>query len=419
MTENSYIYSREDMPETPGGRRVRHIVGEPIPISRRALDIEDLGEKMARAANTLQLFADGTIGQGESFEKIREQAKEVYEDLRTASERYKPSGSALAAYATALSAVQEATDGKVDGAERTWPDVRAASWALSEAEGEQRDYDRTTDEDDESATPRPTTHAEQGAFDAAVASWETYWGAYDAPVETWEGAYDRAVSSLQRTNANGVADGFWDNAMPFVEGLLTVLFYLGIALMIVAFFVTGPLALLAGVLAVIVGVLSLMGELAKMAAGRGDWTSVALAAVGVIPFGKLAKLGSLADLGGFGPRVMGALRLGGDEFLRYGDDFGAFMRTRMPTLFNRYDEAGELIFRTPHGLNSQNLFRTLLTPSYLAQGNQWVGSIRGGWQALAGNPTNVLEAFGGAADVYTDGMGLLYEANGRLQAALG
>ena len=418
MTENSYVYSREDMPATPGGRTVRLIEGEPTPISRRAADIEDLGDKMARAATTLQMFADGTIGRGESFDKIREQAKEVYEDLRTASERYRPSGSALAEYAAALSSVQSATDDSVNAAQRTWPDVRDASWALSAAEREQDDYDRATDDDD-STTPRPTTTSEQSAFDAAVETWETYWSAYDAPVETWESAYDRAVGSLQRTNENGVSDGFWDNAMPFVEGMLTVLFYVGIALMVVAFFVTGPLALLAGVLALVAGVLSLLGEIAKMGAGRGDWTSVALAALGVIPFGKLAKLGSLADLGGFGPRVAGAFRLGGDEFIRYGNDFGSFMRGRMPALFDQFDEAGQLVSRTPHGLNSLNLFRTLLTPSYLAQGNKWIGSVRGGWQALAGNPTNVLEAFGGAADVYADGMGLLYEANGRLQAALG
>lgn len=419
MTENSYIYSREDMPATSGGRRVRHIDGEPATISLRATEIEDLGDKMSRAAATLQLFADGTIGRGESFDKIREQAQEVYEDLRVASERYRPSGSALADYATSLTTVQSSTDWRVDGADRTWPDVRDASRALSAAEGDQRDFDRTADDEEESTTPRPTTDAEQSAFDSAVDSWETYWSAYDAPVETWESAYELAVGSLQRTNENGVSDGFWDNAMPFVEGMLTVLFYVGIALMVVAFFVTGPLALLAGVLAAVAGVMSLMGEIAKMAAGRGDWTSVALAAVGVIPFGKLAKLGSLADLGGFGPRVAGAFRLGGDEFLRYGSDFGAFMRGRAPTLFDQFDEAGELISRTPHGLNSRNLFRTVLTPSYLAQGNEWVGSIRGGWQALAGNPTNVLEAFGGATDVYVDGMGLLYEANGRLQAALG
>jgi hypothetical protein len=396
MTENSYIYSREDMPETPGGRRVRHIDGEPTPISRHASDIEDLGDMMARAANTLELFADGTIGQGESFEKIREQAKEVYEDLRVASQRYRPSGSALAAYASALSTVQSSTDWRVTGAERTWPDVRAASWALSEAEGEQRDYDRTADDDEESTTPRPTTDAEQSAFDSAVESWESYWGAYDAPVETWESAYDRAVGSLERTNENGVSDSFWDNAMPFVEAMLVVLTVVGVLLLIAAFVFTGPLALLAGVLGVIAGVLSLMGEIAKMNAGRGDWTSVAFAALGVIPFGKLAKLGDLASFASAGarfPRLSGALRLGGDEFIQYGNALDGFLANRMPALFS-----GQ------HGLNSINLMRTLRTPEFLTTNFGFVGSWRGGWQALAGNPTNAAEAIGGSVDAMLDVM---------------
>ncbi|WP_413354406.1 hypothetical protein [Microbacterium sp. 1P06AB] len=395
MTENSYIYSREDMPETPGGRRVRHIDGEPTPISRHASDIEDLGDMMARAANTLELFADGTIGQGESFEKIREQAKEVYEDLRVASQRYRPSGSALAAYATALSAVQEATDGKVDGAVRTWPDVRAASWALSEAEGEQRDYDRTTD-DDESTTRRPTTDAEQGAFDSAVESWETYWSGYDAPVATWESAYDRAVGSLERTNENGVEDSFWDNAMPFVEAMMVVLTVVGVLLLAAAFVFTGPIALLAGVLGVIAGVLSLMGEIAKLNAGRGDWTSVAFAALGVIPFGKLAKLGDLASFASAGvrfPRLSGAVRLAGSEFVELGGDLNSFLARRMPTLFS-----GQ------HGLNSINLMRTMRFPEYMRSNFGFVGSWRGGWQALAGNPTNAAEAIGGSVDAMLDVM---------------
>ncbi|WP_424447018.1 hypothetical protein [Microbacterium arborescens] len=423
MTENSYIYSREEMPSTPGGRRVRKIEGDPGSISSRASDIESLGDKMARAASTLQLFADGTVGRGESFDAVREQAKEVYEDLQTAARRYRPSGTALAAYATALSSVQADSDWRVDGANRTWPEVNEASRALSGAESDQQEFDRNErlHPDVEQTETRPSSAGEQAAFDAAVSSWEAYWGTYDAPVETWESAYDTAVNSLERTNADGVSDSFWDNSMPFVEGMLTVLFYVGIVLLVVAFFVTGPLALLAGVLAAVAGVLSLLGEIAKLNAGRGDWTSVALAAVGIIPFGKLAKLGDVAaGLTGSVrfPRLTAAFRLGGEEFAQYGRSLDSFVESRMPGLFNRFDDAGQLVYRSPHGLNSQNMFRGLLTPSFLAQGNGWVGSIRGGWQALAGNPTNLAQAIGGSVDVYTDIVSTLREGRDRIAAAL-
>lgn len=69
------------------------------------------------------------------------------------------------------------------------------------------------------------------------------------------------------------------------------------------------------------------------------------------------------------------------------------------------------IFDGAHGLNSQNLMRMLYTPSFLAQGNKWVGGWADGWRALAGNPTNLAEALGGTVDVYTDVVGILKDAN--------
>ncbi len=408
MTENSYIYSREEMPHTPAGRIVRHLDGDSGVIAAEAAQIEALGEKMARAASTLQLFADGTVGRGSSFEAIREQAKEVYEDLQVASRRYRPSGAALATYATALSAAQSSSDWRVEGAQRTWPDVRDASWALSAAENDRAEFDLNEDREIEQSGTRPTTTREQGAFDSAVDTWEMYWSGYDAPVETWEAAYETACSSLERTNANGVTDDFWDNSMPFIEAMLDVLFVVGIILLVVAFVVTGPLALLAGVLAAVVGVLSLIGEIAKLNAERGDWGSVALAAVGIIPFGKLAKLASLADFAEVGasfPRLSGALRLGGSEFVDFGSSLDRFLVTKIPDLF------------TAHGLNSQNLMRVVNMPGFLSQGNEWVGGWRAGWNALAGNPTSIPEALGGSVDVMLDAIGMIKDGTERLVPA--
>lgn len=408
MTENAHWYQNEQMPSTAGGREVCEIDGEPGVISRRAGDIEALGEKMARAARTLELFADGTVGKGKSFEAIREQAKEVHEDLAVAAQRYTPSGEALATYATALRTVQSSTGWRVRGAERTWEEVRSASRALSAAEGDQWQWDFNDNHDVEQSGTRPSADTEQAAFDEAVADWESYWSGYDAPVETWEGAYNAACTSLEKVNEDGVSDSFWDNSMPFVEAMLTVLMVVGIVLLVVAFVVTGPLAMLAGVLAVVAGVLSLLGEIAKLNAGRGDWGSVALAAVGIIPFGKLAQLGKLADFAEVGarfPKLSGAFRLGGDEFLTFNRTLNTFLESKIPNLF------------TQHGLNSQNLMRGLYMPRFLTQGNAWVGSWRGGWNALAGNPTNVAEAIGGSADAYVSIISSLKDLNERFATA--
>jgi len=398
MTENHSKYRAERMPETDGNRDVKLIDGEPGEIRSRANDIEDLAERMSRAAATLQLFADGTIGKGDSFEAIREQAKEVHSDLSVAADRYRPSGVALRIYANALERVQTATDWRVRGAEDEWPEVQAASLALLEAEQDLRAFDRAAERaaEDEDPGPRPTTGTEQQRFDTAVAAWEAYWGGYDAPVERFEGTYDNTVGSLEDSNENGVKDGFWDNAMPFVEGMLKVLTFVAIAALLVAFIATGPLALLAGALAAVAGVLSLAGELAKMAAGRGDWTSLALAAISIVPFGKFAKLAEFAPAAARFPRLAGVFRAGGDDVLSFTRGLDGFLDAKMPTLF-----------KGAHGLNSINLMRMLRTPEFALTGNKFVGTWRGGWMALAGNPATPGQAIAGAADVYFDAMTIL------------
>jgi hypothetical protein len=398
MTENSYMYSREEMLNTPEGREVRAIAGAPGDIASHASAIAELGEKMKRAALTLERFADGTVGRGKSFEAIREQAKEVHADLDKAADRYLPSGEALSTYSSALRTAQSQTDWRVTGAEREWEDVRAASRALSAAEGDKQQWEFNENHDVEQTGSAPTTGAEQAAFDTAVENWEQYWSGYDAPTGVWEEAYEAACTGLEGVNADGVRDSFWDNSMPFVEAMLDVLLVVGIVLLVVAFVVTGPLALIAGALAAVAGVLSLLGEIAKLNAGRGDWQSVALAAIGIIPFGKLAKFATFVNPGKLG-KFTAIFRIAGDDVAQYSRALDDFLVTKIPDLF------------TGHGLNSQNLMRMLYTPKFLAQGNDWVGGWRAGWNALAGNPANLREALAGGTDVYLDLVSTLKDLN--------
>ena len=402
MGHDGYWYQRESMPATEGGRDIEKIVGEPSPIRRRGEDIVEQGEMMRSAARTLELFADGTIGSGESFEAVREQAKEVYADLRTASERYLPSGRALVRYASALETVQSETDGLVTNAASAWERVNQASRNLSAAEGEQREWDFNDSHDVEQTGSRPSSGAEQGAFDSALQSFETYRSQYDAPLARWERTYESTVDSLQGANEDGVKDGFWDNAMPFVEGLLTVLMWVGVALIIVAFVVTGPLAAIAAALAVVVGVISMLGEVVRLANGRGSWQEVALSAVAILPLGKLAslgRLGSFASAGARFPRLSASVRLFGSEFVDARQAFRALdgvLAQRMPELFVR---------GTRHGLNTRNMFRLFYSPVMVKETFALTGSWGNGWRALAGfapgrMPQSLSEALGGAAQAY-------------------
>lgn len=403
MTENSYIYSREEMPRTPGSREIVKIAGDPVAIDRRGQEIVALGEKMSRAARTLELFADGTIGEGQSFDSVREQAREVHADLATAAQRYTPSGEALVDYAGALSTVQSETDGLVDRAAAAWAEVNSASRVLSSAESELWQFDWDQDHDQDPEGERPSTASEQHAFDEKVSDFDAYLRQYDAPVATWETAYDTALGKLEQTNADGITDGFWDNMMPFIEGLLKVLTVVCVILIIAAFVLTGPLAAIAAALAVVVGVVSLLGEIARLHTGRGSWGEVALAAIGVFPFGKLAKLGKLAEFASAGsrfPRLTGGIRLLGSEFTEARAGFRVLDDILASKLnLNLFD----------FGLNTRNMLRFFNAPRVAWEAKAFTGSWGNGWRALAGfapgtMPQTLGQALAGTAQGYAQGL---------------
>lgn len=403
MGHDDYRYQSESMPPTPGGRRLEKIAGTPGGIETRGETIQDLGEKMASAARTLELFADGTVGRGDSFTSIRDQAKEVHADLSTAASRYRPSGQALVWYAAALGEVQSSTDALVDNAAAAWAEVNAASRSLESAEGEVRDYERDERNDVEQLGARPSAAGEQAAFDNALETFEGYWSRYDAPVESWEAAYDRAVERLERVNDDGVSDGFWDNAMPFIEGMLFVLAIVGVILFVVALVVTGPLAAIAAAAAAIIGVISLLGELARLHTGRGSWGEVGLAIFGVLPFGKLAKVATLFDAAGDVSRFTRTMRLTFSEFIDARAGFNQIddllFRTRLPDAF------------TSHGMNTRNMFRMFLGPQAAWQTIEWTGNWGNSLRNLAGfapgtMPTTLAEGFWGSMQAIQQFTGL-------------
>lgn len=351
MTENEPKYRFVEMPPTNGGRDVTKISGEAGTVERRADQIIDLGEKMSRAADTLQLFANGDLGTGQSLEKIRDQAGEVHEDLRTAGERYEPSGRALKTYGQALDTVQTETDSLVTNAETAWEKVNTASYALQEVEQAQTEHEQTASSKDggegsgDSAEERPDSSAEQAAFDSAVSDWESYWGRYDTPVSTWENVYEATRDDLEDVNESGVEDGFWDDAMPFIEGALKVLQVIGFVALIVAICLTGPIAAIAAVIGIVAGVLTLALEASKFLGDRGSWRGMALAALGVIPFGKFASLGKLAD------------GLSSLKFSRLAGSARTWGRALDNSAMSRFgvDSAN---WMTRHGLNTRNMLRT-------------------------------------------------------------
>jgi len=286
------------MQNSPAGHEIRKISGDGAEITRRGTEMESLGMQMRESAALLKAIVDGARGKGYSIDSLKESAGEVHADLAKAGDRYEPSGTVLRRYGEALEDVQSTIDTIVDNCVELWSRYQGANGAYGEAGRRIPPTDETPEQ-----TAQREDHLDElrGSRDAAFDAWEVEAARYDQPYDTWNTAYENALTGLEDANDRGVEDRWWDNALPFVEGLLTVLTFVGIALAVLAIIVGGPWILLAGA---IVGLAALALTTFKvLAGGRGGWQDIAIAAIGVFPFGRMAKLGTLfRGAGTFGSR---------------------------------------------------------------------------------------------------------------------
>lgn len=294
----NYSPFRMYMPDSPAGHEIVRIDGVASAVLERARSIVALGEQMEAAALTLSAIAEGQVGAGDSLQALKDQAEEVHADLAKAGVRYSDSGEVLVRYGHALAEAQRVLDPIVQQCIDQWEIVQSRASAADSADREVSDGDTTAAD---TAVDR---------LGAAEGEWETIAARYDAPFETWETAYEAAVSGLQDVNENGVSDGFWDDVLPAVELLVTILEWVGLALVIAALVIGGPIL---AVLAAVVAVLALVGTLLLYYKGRKEGIDVALAVIGVLPFGKLGQLGgAVSDAAAAGarfPRLTGALNV--------------------------------------------------------------------------------------------------------------
>lgn len=334
MSNEAYFY--QHMSDSPKGREIQRLSGDGGAISARGKDIESLGDRMQRAANTLRLIADEQIGKGESLKEIKDQAADVQADLKKAGERYSPSGTALKYYGDRLSEIQPKLNQAVADAESAWETVRTRAGAVDDA------GDVPADEGGGTTAREDARETAEGGLESAMSQWRTHAIDFDRHYDSWESAYDYARGKLSQANEDGVEDGFWDDALPFIEGLVTVLEWVGVALVIAALIIGGPIL---GVIAAVVALIVLLGTLVLAAKGRKDGRDIAFAALGIIPFGKLGKLARLGDLAADGARFP---RLSGLRNLFLGADDLRSMRTHLAALD---DAAADAWNATTRGMN--------------------------------------------------------------------
>lgn len=299
------------MDRSPAGREIRRIQGDAAGIEARGAEMETLGAEMRESAALLRSIVDGARGKGYSIEDLKDDVGDLHVDLGRAGERYEPSGRVLRHYGRTLGEVQPTIDDVVETCDELWARYTAARDAHADAAARPPAPD---------ATPEQLSAGEEAVAglrsdrERAYDAWLVEATRYDAPYDTWDAAYETALSGLEDANERGVSDSFWDDALPVIEAISTVLAVAGVVLAVLAIVVGAPLFLLLGA---IVGIAALATTIWKVARGRGGAFDIAMAVIGIIPFGRLAKLGQLADgwsgagrfLSGFGSDMVGLTAL--------------------------------------------------------------------------------------------------------------
>lgn len=270
-------------PYTPKGRAIRHLEGDPATIRRRGTEIEQLGTDMIESAATLQAIADGASGQqGLAVDRLAEVVGDVHRELRLAGELYRPTGPVVRAYGEALAELQPRLDAHAEECDELW---EAYLRAPGFREGERPPFAAADADTPEAADQAGLDRAKQAAYDA----WADEATAFDDDYDTWETAFERAAANVGDVLDGRIEDGFWDRVDGFVAGTLEVLKWVGLALAIASIVIAGPLI---GALSAIVAITVLALTIYRKARGDTGWKEVTLAAIGVIPFGSLGKIGT-------------------------------------------------------------------------------------------------------------------------------
>lgn len=272
------------------------LTGDAAGIEQRGREIESLGDQMQAAAALLDDIELGAETRGKSLDTIKDVVGDAASDLRTAGERYKPSGTVLRQYGDTLGTVQSTIASLLPELQELWTAY------TTEQSSYEADSQLPDPEPGESTADRTSLQDVEGKREL----WAEKAVEYETAYSTWWGAYEDARTGIKDANDDGVEDNWVDNHLDFLNFVLDVLSYAGIALAIVACIVGGPFILLAA----IVGLAALGLTILKVAGGHGNGMDIAMAAIGVFPFGKAAGLfkgaGKLTALKGMAGDVVGA-----------------------------------------------------------------------------------------------------------------
>lgn len=269
------------------GNELRQLAGSASSIWDRGDDWVDLAGQMSGTARKLTEIGDSSVHRSKGTDKLGELAAETAVDLSDAAVRYRETGKVLRTYADALDVAQSWLRSNKEDVEQAENDYNNAQQWHDDAVASQNSLETVWvwEEDPEQHELNAAATAVSQASAALTTARDhrtAMWQAFDDVFETWSDAYDEAVESIEEAyETAGNNDGFWEG----VDALLEVLAVVLIVLTVIALVIGAPLTGLLG--AIIFGLSALVFALnaLKFAFGRASLSDLALAAVGLLPFG--------------------------------------------------------------------------------------------------------------------------------------
>ena len=269
------------------------VTGDPVAVRALGARWGLTAELIWSTAESLRTL-DAQGAQSDAVEAFLATAGDVEQQLRSVQRRYQGAGEALRAYGDALAEAQESAgpalreyDGAVDDrdAARRLADKYEGMALVAGSEEARADYEQL-------ARVQRTRHEE------AAARVARHGARVDAAHAAVEAAAATAVASLDDLEADGPRDSVWDDLSgaaaaafdgfqqwmedndSWIDTIVTVAGFVGMALAVVALFIPGINVLAFGLM---VGVLAV--TTAQAAVGTGDWSDVAFAALSLATFG--------------------------------------------------------------------------------------------------------------------------------------
>ncbi|WP_334149223.1 putative T7SS-secreted protein [Microbacterium sp.] len=283
--------------QTSKGRDVEVVPGDAVAIADRGSKIKELGDSMVSAAATLKDIKDGSIdGEGYAMDKIKDVVGDVHKDLDEAGRRYKPAGTTLSNYATALETAQSRMRTIVSDCQTSLTELQTAQSNAADAADALQAHNNSTrlnppEPEDASANTTAGTNLANAASGAAssLTTAETTHNdnldAFDGEYDTWHTAYETAVSGLSDANEIG-EDSRWENIAGVLAVIAEWVSWIGLAIAVLGLIIGGPFFAIA---ALVVGVIALALTVALMFDGRKGWGDLAMSIIGILPIGKLGQ----------------------------------------------------------------------------------------------------------------------------------